>query len=235
MIDLECPSCHAPGSVPKEKSQGRLVCKKCHQVFHLSPTGRALPGEPPHAPEDHHPHGTHPQTAGLGMSTGLLVKGIGGVAALALLGWIVFTGYKITQPANVEYLADKATRAASAMGAGNYNDLQMVVKAETSPDFMAWYDSVRPLVEGIRKDSLAHAVRTTTLMMDNDPANQKGQVRFFFAPAKGASRNEEIASEAGSNVSRETLQVDTYWVLDEVGKWWIDGKLTRQNFTPPAR
>src|SRR5262249_14446595 len=47
MIALECPHCGGAGSVPREKVNTRLVCRKCHQIFHVTPTGRAMPGEPP--------------------------------------------------------------------------------------------------------------------------------------------------------------------------------------------
>src|SRR4051794_12273752 len=47
MIELECPNCGGYGAVPKEKANTRLVCKKCHFVFHLDGAGRARAGEPP--------------------------------------------------------------------------------------------------------------------------------------------------------------------------------------------
>ena len=51
MIDIKCPSCGAGGRVPREKINSRLTCKKCLRVFHLSPSGQAILGEPP-APKD---------------------------------------------------------------------------------------------------------------------------------------------------------------------------------------
>src|SRR5262249_43180911 len=47
MIDMSCPRCGAGGRVPREKMNARLVCKKCLQVFHLTPSGQAVIGEPP--------------------------------------------------------------------------------------------------------------------------------------------------------------------------------------------
>src|SRR4051812_33288916 len=46
MIEMACPSCGRAGQVPKEKLQSRLVCRKCHVVFHMDPGGRAVLGEP---------------------------------------------------------------------------------------------------------------------------------------------------------------------------------------------
>src|SRR5262249_23588149 len=47
MIEMSCPRCRAGGRVPREKGNSRLVCKKCLQVFHLSPSLQPVVGEPP--------------------------------------------------------------------------------------------------------------------------------------------------------------------------------------------
>ena len=46
MIPIECPKCGRGGSVPPDRLNARLVCKACHQVFHLDNTGRMVLGEP---------------------------------------------------------------------------------------------------------------------------------------------------------------------------------------------
>src|SRR5215212_2799528 len=46
MIDLACPNCGRAGSIPREKINTRLVCKKCHVAFHMNTAGRTLLGEP---------------------------------------------------------------------------------------------------------------------------------------------------------------------------------------------
>src|SRR5947208_1660602 len=51
MIEMSCPRCGAGGRVPRNKLNARLVCKKCLQVFHLTPGGQAVPGEPPPSKE----------------------------------------------------------------------------------------------------------------------------------------------------------------------------------------
>src|SRR4051794_17130655 len=47
MIEMSCPSCGRAGQVPPEKLHTRLVCRKCHVVFHMEPSGRPVLGEPP--------------------------------------------------------------------------------------------------------------------------------------------------------------------------------------------
>src|SRR5262249_29763702 len=51
MIEIACPRCGAGGRVPRDRVNSRLVCKKCLQVFHLSPSHQAVMGEPP-APKE---------------------------------------------------------------------------------------------------------------------------------------------------------------------------------------
>ena len=47
MIEMKCPACSAGGRIPRDKKNTRLVCKKCLAVFHLSPSGTPVLGEPP--------------------------------------------------------------------------------------------------------------------------------------------------------------------------------------------
>ena len=47
MIEIHCPACGAEGRTTKEKINTRLVCRKCFVAFHITPSGRALLGDPP--------------------------------------------------------------------------------------------------------------------------------------------------------------------------------------------
>ena len=47
MLAIKCPACGAEGRAPKEKIQRRLVCRKCLRVFHVTPSGKTVLGEPP--------------------------------------------------------------------------------------------------------------------------------------------------------------------------------------------
>src|SRR4051794_22207543 len=101
MIDLECPFCGRVGSVPREKANTKLVCKKCHMIFHMSPTGRALPGEPPVPRPVEHPHAHAPARAATAeKEPGVVLPGLGevnpgllGVLGALLLVCVVYVGY----------------------------------------------------------------------------------------------------------------------------------------------
>src|SRR4051812_2600267 len=47
VIVLHCPTCGAQGRTSDDKINTRLVCRKCFKPFHITPTGRAVMGEPP--------------------------------------------------------------------------------------------------------------------------------------------------------------------------------------------
>ena len=47
MIEITCPACGAEGRAPNHKILTRLVCRKCLKFFHVTPSGKAVLGEPP--------------------------------------------------------------------------------------------------------------------------------------------------------------------------------------------
>ena len=47
MLAIKCPACGAEGRASKEKIQTRLICRKCLRVFHVTPSGKTVLGEPP--------------------------------------------------------------------------------------------------------------------------------------------------------------------------------------------
>ncbi len=47
MPEMNCPACGAGGRILRDKIGARLVCKKCLKVFHVTPSGQAVLGEPP--------------------------------------------------------------------------------------------------------------------------------------------------------------------------------------------
>ncbi len=86
MIDVVCPHCGRAGSAPEDKVNSRLVCKKCHMVFHLSPSGRATPGEPPAAGGGRGSAVHAAAGAGAGGGTGIRRFGTAPLIAAAMLG-----------------------------------------------------------------------------------------------------------------------------------------------------
>jgi hypothetical protein len=46
MIPMACPSCGRRGSVPQDKINSRLHCKKCDAIFHMDVEGHVVMGEP---------------------------------------------------------------------------------------------------------------------------------------------------------------------------------------------
>ncbi len=95
MPEVECPSCGGFGTIPKDKVNDRLVCRKCHVVFHVTPAGRSVLGEPKAEAEAHphghpHAHGAAGQGAGGGFTLSPRTAQVGaGVVVAALLLYFV--------------------------------------------------------------------------------------------------------------------------------------------------
>lgn len=46
MIPITCPTCGRRGTIPNERVNTRMHCKKCDAVFHMEKSGKILLGEP---------------------------------------------------------------------------------------------------------------------------------------------------------------------------------------------
>src|SRR5436305_2036190 len=46
MIPMSCPNCGRRGSVPPDRLNTRMHCKKCDAVFHMDSSGKIMLGEP---------------------------------------------------------------------------------------------------------------------------------------------------------------------------------------------
>ncbi len=46
MIPITCPTCGRKGTIPNERVNTRMHCKKCDAIFHMDKSGKILLGEP---------------------------------------------------------------------------------------------------------------------------------------------------------------------------------------------
>ncbi len=233
MIDLECPSCGRTGSAPNDKVNSRLVCKKCHTVFHVTPTGRSILGEP--APPGREsakdkaaaqPHHVHPASAagvsvkekdwaeGLFEMSGQRMKGLAAVALFAIAG----LGYYFLLGGSPDILTIKAQDAANALAAEDVSTLKGFAQSRTRDDVGRWFDALKNRVGDIKKASTNHQLLASIFVTEeaSTPVTPRRGGRMLFAPATGSTRDKNIASEAGlSSSAKENLtQVMTFRVLE---------------------
>ena len=231
MSEIECPKCGRLGSVPKDKQNSRLVCKKCLSVFHITPTGRVLLGEVPD-----HKYEEHMQAAALAAEkkhravdvvadynvgrTGVLV----GILALGLvcIGALIY----FSKNSSKEYLEFKGRSVAEALVADDIKFVMQNSAKEGASDVNQWFANVQPMLAELKKESARKELETLVMVIEEDFEGKKGQVEVAYRQTKGTSRSELIAKEAGAKpTGRTSLTVPIYWV-NEGGKWVVDGKKT---------
>lgn len=229
MIDLECPFCGRVGSVPREKANTRLVCKKCHMIFHMGPTGRALPGEPPtQRTADHgHAHAHAPaavKESGVSLpSLGDLNSGLLGVLGVLIVLAVIYLGYSWVGRGGTASLVPVAERMAEALKANDLKTIKELAAPESAGEAANWYESARRTADELKKSSSGRDVHVTAVVTDENPARGSGQVEIFLIPTQGVARNQQIATEAGT--AAKSSELTTFWTLSG-GKWWFDAKRT---------
>jgi hypothetical protein len=202
-------------------------------VFHVTPTGRALLGEPlpPSTAEDRGSdqlkRGTalkkpKPSLAEMfaEMSTPRMIT-LGGILAVVvlILGYTVFVG---GGPVSLE---QQSRRIADALCNGNPDYIIDSSTADTRMDAQHWYEQVHPALVAMRKDSPSKELVVAVLPTEENPTAGKGEVTAFIQPVKAASHAEQIATEAGTSSSTATQQL-TLFFLYMRGTWWLDARAT---------
>ncbi len=237
MTDMECPKCGRQGSVPKEKLNSRLVCKKCLTIFHLTPTGRVVLGEPPdhkYAGGQEHHHAavaTAAQTKKASTSVADLFSDanstrtavLGGLLALGLL---VLGGYYMLGDSGENALRVKSRRVANALAGNDLTSIKKLATPDSLDDVGKWFDTYYPVLDEMKRASATNELRITVMASEN-PMSKTGEGDAFFTPARGNERAENLATESGTKGSaRTSLGLPLYWILDDGGSWRLDGKRT---------
>jgi len=248
MIDLACPSCGRAGSIPREKINTRLNCKKCHVVFHVNTAGRALLGEPhlePQKAEHHHHEGLHlpslPSFDGLdGLKDGLpqvSLRSLGiGMAAIVILGGLFMF---LTKPP--ESLADSARRTAERFANDDLAYLKQIATSESIDDVVRWFDTVHPVLVKSRERWKSREANVQVMVIGEDRRQRKGEAQAFIYPAGATSRYTAIAAAADSTgmststatASQQPIDLRLHWVLDRNGTWRLDGLTTYKAASRP--
>lgn len=171
MIPITCPTCGRKGTIPNERLNTRMHCKKCDAVFHMDKSGKVMLGEPGAAkPAKGGPPGksTGAKTAkappkkrqtdseGSGLSEMLAmvplwakVAVLLGVLAVGVIASGVLTPPPTDPTLNYsKYKNDIESRflfAAHMFCDNNAGEIRKVTTGESQKDVQAWLDLVRPM------------------------------------------------------------------------------------------
>jgi hypothetical protein len=238
MIEMKCPGCGAGGRVPREKKNTRLVCKKCLKVFHLSPAGTPVLGEPPETREVVKER-VRRETDG-GMEFGgsfddltqkfskIKLPRVSGKAAgisaavilLAAIGFWLFARQSLKTRAE---LIAKAVMSPEAVKSAI--DLSV---PETAFDVIKWH-SQASMRYGELKMAMGGIDASLNTNILSDGSNGPAVVVIQFSTAGTRLGNAGVEAlqplPSKSNTS-STLEEHLYFVKDTFGNWLLDGTRT---------
>jgi hypothetical protein len=247
MIDLACPSCGRAGQVPPAKLHTRLVCKKCHVVFHVDTAGRPIIGEPQIASakdqskraqdSEHHSvfEGVHipslNELTHLGDNLSnytFPVKPVLGVLGVLVVGWLVFT---LTSGPG-EQVSDRSRQFAEVLAHDDLEGLKAFATDKTRDDVVRWYDAAHSRLEQARASWPTKEASVQVLVVEEDRRSRKGEVDMFLVPAQANTQTASVLPTIGSSSSpgssgkqassADPVSFHLHWIWS--GKhWMIDG------------
>jgi hypothetical protein len=239
MFEIKCPACGAGGRVPRNKAGARLVCKKCLRVFHMSPSGQAVLGEPP-APKEVPQQKVERESPGLEMGGSFdelaakLAKfklpkvsprtlGIaGGVVMLAALGFWLFSRLSVEK---------RTENFAKALMAADMKSVLEMNAPGTEMETMQWFNDTYKRYMDLKlalggQDAGAKVV--TMADGSSGPA-----VVVLRLSSEGTRFGGELAGalqpRADASSTPPMLELHLYWVKDSWGNWVLDGKRTAED------
>ncbi|MFO0910340.1 MAG: zinc ribbon domain-containing protein [Isosphaeraceae bacterium] len=232
-IDMECPQCGAPGSVPRDRAHSRLVCKKCHAVFHLTPLGRPVLGEPPVTEpkrDDHH----HPPASPADRNTEFELPfsrtaGLSAILAVLLvvgLGYGGLTVYSRTRPAG-QSVTPRAEAVANAIAHESLETLKPASLPGSEEAASRFFEMARHVLAPVRANSPTKEVDAKVLVLELIENKTRAQVVGYFTARKGTARDQQIAEAEAAAAPTGTTRTNSadlmlWFAKDPNGDWKFD-------------
>lgn len=235
MIEIKCPACEAEGRAPKNKINTRLVCRKCLRVFHLTPTGRPVLGEPPNAGTTSTvtPHELHaPDSAQkvdqwfdrasrLVFSTKSLVIAVGLILLAAVLAFLSFR--------RPETLQDRVTKVAKAAVQGDLQTVRQMAATGTGDDVVKWYESVCDRCDELRQHLGTHKLIVEVDVKQQDDQQGSAETVVRLETEEAIERKGTVLPDPSiiaNPPSRESVSIPMAWKSEGWFGWKLDGKRT---------
>jgi len=232
MIEMRCPACGAEGRAPGDKINTRLVCKKCLMVFHLTPSGRPVPGEPPIAGTTSTPipHGVHAadgtqkvdqwfdRASQSAFSTTSLVIASGVILLTAGLWYLLHR--------RPETLHDRVTKVAEAAVQGDLQTVRQMAASGTTDDVTKWYQSVRDRCESFRQNLGTNKLTVAVEVRQEDEQKGSAETVARLESAEELTRK-GFSLPDPSIVSAPPMQpvsIPMCWKSEGWSGWKLDGK-----------
>lgn len=231
--------------MPRDKVNARLVCKKCLQVFHLSPSLVPMLGEPPISKEQLKQRVPReraqlelPSLEGLGGIGEKLSKiklpdpkAIGITAAVVLavgFFWWLFSKPSVDQRSHALALAIRKLDLDAAVA---------MALPGTEMETMKWVGDVYKQYLDLKLNIGNLEPGDHIQVSENSDGSAQSLIEFSRegAVSTGPLSVEEAASlEPKSDEGKKSMQLVVYWAKDTWGNWCLDGKRTAETANKPG-
>ncbi len=240
MVEIQCPACGAAGRAPKEKIQTRLVCRKCLKVFHISPSGKTVLGEPPvpgqtaavsHAKAA--PDSTENVDQWFERASRRLFSPSTMILAVGLI--LLALAAVIFRPRSPETLQDRVAKAANAAVQGDLQALRELAVPETTADVVVWFVAIRPKCDDMLQRLGSRKLAVETEVKQQDPAQESAEVVAQVSMVDELERKGNVLPDATIVVTLAgpPVSLSMAWKSGGMAGWQLDGKRTLELLKAP--
>jgi hypothetical protein len=239
MLAIKCPACGAEGRAPKEKIQTRLVCKKCLMVFHVTPSGKTVLGEPPGTGQTSTAVSHRKAAADPGekvdqwferaskrlFSPTTLILTVGLI--LLAVAAVLFT------PRRPESLQDRVARAAKATVEGDLQTIRELAATGTAGGVVTWYISIRPQCDLLLQRLGSRKLAVETEVKQQDPAQEWTEVVALVSiEEQELERRGNVLPDASIVMAPtgQPVSLPMAWKSEGRAGWRLDGNRTLELF-----
>jgi hypothetical protein len=240
MIEMSCPRCGAGGRVPNDKINARLVCKKCLQVFHLTPGGHAVIGEPPppkEAPKERTPR----ERIEFDVST---LEGLGQKLAkiklpdaktIGIVGLVLLITAGVAWLLSRESVETRSNQVANAINKGEVGVVIGLALPGMETDAIKWFADIYKQYADL-KVSMGGQDPAMSVQVQSNTQGSSAQALVVFSRTSsrraGSIPTEELQPVPTLANAKNSIEVVLFWTPDTWGNWRLDAKRTAEASTP---
>ncbi len=229
MIEMQCPACGADGRVPNAKVNTRLVCRKCLKVFHLTPSGRAVLGNPSAASaslprQSYEPDPTVEVDQWFEKLGQRLTSPRTIITAASLLLLAIVVAFMSTR--KTETLEERVDKVARAAVAGDLQTIRSMAASGTEADTERWYDAVRARCDELRQRAGSHQLSVELSIKPEESGPESSDVVARVALDENLERRGAAIPDPTLTLTLNTgsMILPMSWKSEGWSGWRLDGK-----------
>lgn len=257
MIPMSCPSCGRRGTVPPDRLNTRMHCKKCDAVFYMDRSGKIVLGDPDDAArranKPNKPKKVKKDSDPVDMNlVSLLGKAPTPVKLLVVVGAVVLiafiAGVRLPKFSVSKNLDNRIEIVGEAFAYSAPGDIQKVAAPGTGGDLQQWYDKLRPTFKFEGQKRPGSLVSILKIGNENPGADKSPivirvvppltpdpvpEVKALKEALKKNPRAIKPETQPGYNADG-SFDLPTVWVQNG-GTWLLDGAQTLQAAQAPEK